>query len=190
MPNSPRLHPPATEYPNLEFLAPVAGALVGPRSADTARCAGTMKQPRGTVDELPNESEGQGGTLVPPWRVVLIDDAVAERELLGIWLDESLRFTVVGQASDGPSGTVLTMKLRPELVVLDLSMPAGDGVTSLAKILSGSPLSRVVVFSGFLDANLAGSLCRLGASGCLDKRAGLPRLVEELLRIVDVPRPV
>jgi DNA-binding NarL/FixJ family response regulator len=149
-----------------------------------------MKQRVGTVDELPEEGEGPGRVVVAPWRVVLIDDAVAERELLGIWLDESLRFTVVGQASDGPSGTALTVKLRPDLVVLDLSMPGGDGVKSLANIVSAAPLSRVMVFSGFLGTNLAGSLRRLGASACLDKGAGLARLVEELLVLVPVPQPV
>jgi DNA-binding NarL/FixJ family response regulator len=149
-----------------------------------------MKQLVGTVDEPPAEGEGPGRAGVPPWRVVLIDDAVAERELLGMWLDESSRFTVVGQASDGPSGAALTVKLRPDLVVLDLSMPGGDGIKSLANIVSASPLSKVVVFSGFLETNLAGSLRRLGASACLDKTAGLARLVEELLRIVDVPQPV
>jgi DNA-binding NarL/FixJ family response regulator len=149
-----------------------------------------MKKLVGTVDELPAEGEGPGRVGVPLWRVVLIDDAVAERELLRIWLDESLRFTVVGQASDGPSGTALTLKLRPDLVVLDLSMPGGDGIKSLANILSTAPLCKVMVFSGFLETNLAGSLRRLGASACLDKGAGLARLVEELLRIVDVPQPV
>ena len=148
------------------------------------------EQLMGTLNELPGEAEGPGHVVVPPWRVVLIDDAVAERELLGIWLDESLRFTVVGQTSDGPSGTTLTVKLRPDLVVLDLSMPGGDGIKSLANIVSASPLSRIMVFSGFLEANLAGALRRLGASACLDKRAGHARLVEELLRIVDVPTPV
>jgi DNA-binding NarL/FixJ family response regulator len=149
-----------------------------------------MKQLVGTVGELPAEGEGPGRAGAASWRVVLIDDAVAERELLGMWLDESSRFTVVGQASDGPSGAALTVKLRPDLVVLDLSMPGGDGIKSLANIVSASPLSKVVVFSGFLETNLAGSLRRLGASACLDKTAGLARLVEELLRIVDVPQPV
>jgi DNA-binding NarL/FixJ family response regulator len=149
-----------------------------------------MKQLVGTVDELPADGEGPGRAGVPPWRVVLIDDAVAERELLGMWLDESSRFAVVGQASDGPSGAALTVKLRPDLVVLDLSMPGGDGIKSLANIVSASPLSKVMVFSGFLETNLAGSLRRLGASACLDKTAGLARLVEELLCIVDVQQPV
>jgi CheY-like chemotaxis protein len=166
------------------------GLEFGPRSADTTRRGRRMKQLLGTADKRPNAGAGPGRVVVPPWRVVLIDDAVAERELLGIWLDESLWFTVVGQASDGPSGTALTVKLRPDLVVLDLSMPGGDGVKSLANIVSASPLSRVMVFSGFLETNLAGSLRRLGAAACLDKSAGLARLVEELLRIVDVPQPV
>jgi DNA-binding NarL/FixJ family response regulator len=149
-----------------------------------------MKQPVGTVGERPGEGEGPGRVVVPPWRVVLIDDAVAERELLGVWLDESLRFNVVGQASDGPSGAALTVKLNPDLVVLDLSMPGGDGIKSLANIVSASPLSRVVIFSGCLETNLADALRRLGASACLDKAAGIARLIEELLRIAEVRQAV
>jgi DNA-binding NarL/FixJ family response regulator len=118
------------------------------------------------------------------YRVVLVDDATSERELLAIWLEESRRFVVVGEASDGPGGVEMTASLRPELVVLDLSMPGGDGLQALSQVLSASPATRVVVFSGFLSASLAGGLLRLGASGCLDKSVGHQRLIEELLRVV------
>jgi DNA-binding NarL/FixJ family response regulator len=118
--------------------------------------------------------------------VVLIDDAKPERELLWIWLEESGHFTVDGEAADGPGGVALVTKLRPELVVLDLSMPGGDGIPALTEILSVSPLSRPVVFSGFLSAGLADGLISLGASACLDKSAGPARLIAELLRLVDI----
>jgi DNA-binding NarL/FixJ family response regulator len=118
-------------------------------------------------------------------RIVLIDDARPERELLRVWLEESGRFAVVGEASDGLGGIALAAELRPELVVLDLSMPGGDGFKTLGQVLSVSPLSKVVVSSGFLSAGLAEALVREGASACLDKRVGPARLIEELLCVVD-----
>jgi DNA-binding NarL/FixJ family response regulator len=124
---------------------------------------------------------------VQRWRVVLVDDSRPERELLRVWLEESCHFLVVGEAADGNGGVELAAELRPELVVLDLSMPAGDGVQALTRVLSVSPLSAVVVFSGFLSADLARALCRQGASACLDKNAGPARLIEELLRVLEVP---
>jgi DNA-binding NarL/FixJ family response regulator len=95
---------------------------------------------------------------------------------------------VVGEASDGGSGVPLVAAFAPQVVVLDLSMPGGRGIETLTRIVSLFPRSAVVVFSGFLPADLGLALRRLGASACFDKKVGFVPLVDELLRLVDVPR--
>jgi DNA-binding NarL/FixJ family response regulator len=144
--------------------------------------------PATNVEAVPGPSgaevAGPWLAAVPQWQVLLIDDSEPERELLRAWLEESCRFTVVGEASDGPAGVALAAELRPELVVLDLSMPGGDGIKALAKILLVSPPPAVVFFSGFLSAHLGAALLREGASACLDKNVGPVGLIEELLRVV------
>jgi PAS domain S-box-containing protein len=130
------------------------------------------------VDRDPDE--------LPTYRVLLVDDAEDERELLKTWLEQSSRFVVVGEACDGPRGVELANKLKPDLVTLDMSMPGGDGVAALRFILADSPDSKVVMVSGFMTAELARDMVRLvGASACFDKRIGLDRLVVELLKVVE-----
>ena len=121
-----------------------------------------------------------------PWRVLLVDDARPERELLGVWLHETRRFVVAGEADDGARGVALAEDLQPDLVVLDMSMPGIDGIEALRQVQAVSPGSKVIILSGLVSAGLAKAALDLGASACLDKSIGPARLIEELLRTVDV----
>jgi DNA-binding NarL/FixJ family response regulator len=126
---------------------------------------------------------------VSGYRVLLIDAARPDRELLRTWLEETSRFMVVGEAGDGPRGVALAAELRPDLVTLDMSMPEGDGIRTLIQILAVSPDSKVVVVSGFVFAGLAQATIDLGASACLDKNIDPDRLAEKLLDVLDRPQP-
>lgn len=109
--------------------------------------------------------------------------------MLGRWLEQSARFVVVGEASNGPQGVELANQLHPDLVTLDMSMPGGDGISALRHILVDCPDSNVVMVSGFMNADLARDMVELiGASACLDKGIGFDRLVSELLKVMEVPR--
>ena len=121
-----------------------------------------------------------------PYRVLLVDDVRAERELLGILLEESARFVVAGEAADGVRGVEMARAVQPDLVVLDISMPGMNGVDALTKIVAASPVSRVVVVSGFVSAGLAQATLNQGASACLDKNVGPERLIEQLLSVLGV----
>jgi PAS domain S-box-containing protein len=122
----------------------------------------------------------------PVYRVLLVDDIQEERDLLGLCLEETSRFVVVGQAGDGPRGAALVAELRPDLVTLDMSMPGGDGITALREMRAASPESKVVIVSGLVGPETVHSTVDLlGASACLDKRIGLEKLTELLLAVVD-----
>ena len=121
-----------------------------------------------------------------PFRVLLVDDAVAERELLSILLVDTTRFVVVGEADDGAHGVAAAAELRPDLVVLDISMPGMSGIEALTRITAASPASTVVVVSGFVSPGLAQATIEQGASACLDKSVGTVRLIEELLGVLEV----
>jgi PAS domain S-box-containing protein len=122
------------------------------------------------------------------YRVLLVDDIQEERDLLGLCLEETSRFVVVGQAGDGPRGAALVAELRPDLVTLDMSMPGGDGITALREMRAVSPESKVVIVAGLVGPDTVhATVDLLGASACLDKRIGLEKLTELLLAVVDGP---
>lgn len=104
--------------------------------------------------------------------VLLADDVPDLRLLVRMALETSGRFKVVAEAEDGVQAVELAGLHKPELVILDVSMPRQDGLESLPKILAASPDSKVIVLSGFEAERLASAAREMGAISYLEK--GLP----------------
>jgi DNA-binding NarL/FixJ family response regulator len=101
-------------------------------------------------------------------RVLLVDDHPITRDALAALLGQH-DFTVVGQASDGAEAIELARKLRPQLVLLDLSMPGLGGLEALPRIRDAAPECEVVVLTASgTEENLLSAI-RGGAAGYLLK---------------------
>ncbi|HZC51476.1 MAG TPA: response regulator transcription factor [Mycobacterium sp.] len=119
-----------------------------------------------------------------PVRVLIADDVADVRLLVGLFLEASGQFTVVGEAGDGQQAIDLARQCQPDLVVLDLSMPNMDGLEALPEIKQAAPGTRVVVLSGHADPVIREAAREQGADGYLDKSASGDRLVKQLLAIL------
>jgi DNA-binding NarL/FixJ family response regulator len=112
-------------------------------------------------------------------RILLVDDHPLTREALGALLSQH-GFDVVGEASDGLEALELAEQLRPELILLDLSMPELDGLSALPRLREISPDSEVVVLTASgTEENLLAAI-RGGAAGYLLKSEPPGRIVEFL----------
>jgi signal transduction histidine kinase len=129
----------------------------------------------------------------PRHSVLLVDDVPELRRLLRHVLEWSERFAVVAEADNGLDAIKLTEEHRPDLVLLDVSMPVMDGMQALPRIRAASPSTRVVVLSGFEAERLAESAMAEGASAYLEKGIPPALLVSQLLAVVGAsahsPRP-
>ncbi len=107
--------------------------------------------------------------------VVIVDDSQDIRTLLELQLDKSDEFNVCAAGGTGQDAIDLARELRPDVVLLDLSLPDMDGLAALPPILAASPGTRVVLHSGYHPEQFAEQAYALGASGCLEKspRGGL-----------------
>jgi len=112
-------------------------------------------------------------------RVLIVDDHPLTREAL-VGLLSSNGFEVIGQAADGGEAITVAAQLKPDLVVLDLTMPEMDGLTALPKLLAASPDSSVVVLTASEDDGNLLAAIRLGAAGYLLKSEPPERIVEFL----------
>ncbi|HEU5037532.1 MAG TPA: hybrid sensor histidine kinase/response regulator [Nocardioides sp.] len=112
-------------------------------------------------------------------RVVLVDDTADLRQLMRIALRRA-GFEVVGEAGDGAAGIELVRAERPDLVVLDLSMPVMDGLEALPHIREELPDAAIVVMSGFGAGEMTDKALARGADGYLQKGAPLTTVVEYL----------
>ena len=110
-----------------------------------------------------------------PARVVVIDDSVDLRALLSFALSRA-GMDVVGEAGDGSAGIEVVREERPDLVLLDLSMPVMDGVEALPLIRELVPDGRIIVFSGF-DMALTQQVLDSGADGHVIKGTPLKDIV-------------
>ena len=104
-------------------------------------------------------------------RVLLVDDQQLVRTGFRMILDGEDDIEVVGEAADGREGVAEARRSRPDVVVMDIRMPALDGIEATRQLVREgvSPASRVLVLSTFdADENVVEAL-RAGASGFLLK---------------------
>jgi DNA-binding NarL/FixJ family response regulator len=116
-------------------------------------------------------------------RVLIVDDHPLTRDALATLLAGN-DFDVVGQASDGQEAIELAGRVRPQLVLLDLSMPGLDGLSALPGLRDAVPDAEVIVLtaSGTEDNLLAA--IRAGAAGYLLKSEPPDRIIEFLRGVV------
>ncbi|GAA1896320.1 response regulator [Asanoa iriomotensis] len=103
--------------------------------------------------------------------VLLVDDhPVVRAGVLGLLAGEP-DITVVGEAASGPEAVTAAAALRPSVVLMDLRLPALDGVGATAQILAALPATRVVVLTTYeTDADILRAV-EAGAAGYLLKDA-------------------
>jgi DNA-binding NarL/FixJ family response regulator len=110
-------------------------------------------------------------------RIVVADDHPLYREGVARALADDPMIEVVGQGEDADSAIALTERLRPDLVLLDLSMPGGGGIEALRRIraLAGPPKVAILTVSEE-DDDVMRAL-KAGAAGYLLKGIGSRELV-------------
>ncbi|WP_436759546.1 response regulator [Streptosporangium sp. V21-05] len=102
-------------------------------------------------------------------RVMIVDDHPVVREGLRGMLEADPGITVVGEASSGDEAVVRAGELAPDVILMDLRMPGGDGVSATSRILIGRPESRVIVLTTYeTDADIVRAV-EAGAAGYLLK---------------------
>ena len=104
-------------------------------------------------------------------RVVVADDHPVYREGLTMVLGSLAGVEVVGEAGDGHEAVRLAEELRPDVVLMDLSMPGLGGVEATREVVARCPATQVLVLSMHEGADSVLAALRAGARGYLVKGA-------------------
>jgi two-component system, NarL family, response regulator NreC len=113
-------------------------------------------------------------------RVILVDDHAMVREGLRLLLRTAPDIAVVGEAANGVSALTLARQVAPDIIVLDLDMPGGDGITALREVGKASPQSRVLILTVHAEQERLLEVLDTGARGYLTKEAASRDLVEAI----------
>lgn len=129
-------------------------------------------------------------TVVRMIRVLLADDHPLVRSGLAALLESADGMTVVGQAADGEQAVRESARHRPDVVLMDLSMPVLDGVAATRVVLAADPTVRVVVLSSFSDRTRVREAIAAGASGYVLKDSSPTEVVAAVRAAADGYAPL
>ncbi len=104
-------------------------------------------------------------------RVLIVDDHAIVRTGLSQLLGTADDIELVGAASDGAEAVTMAAELRPDVVLMDLSMPGTDGITATGQIVAADPEVHVLVLTSFSDQSRILDALQAGAEGYLLKHS-------------------
>ncbi len=113
-------------------------------------------------------------------RVLLADDHETVREGLKAVLHAQPDMEVVGEAADGQQALDAARKLRPQVVILDISMPRMNGLVATREIRQACPHTRVLALTRHAEQGYLQRLLRAGASGYILKQSRVMELPQAI----------
>lgn len=116
-------------------------------------------------------------------RIVIADDHAVLRSGLKAMLNYSPQFEVVGEAANGLEALKLLEELRPDVLILDLSMPGMGGAECIKEIRYRGLPCRVLVLTMYDDEAYIKEVMRAGADGYMLKKSADTELMEGIVKV-------
>jgi DNA-binding NarL/FixJ family response regulator len=102
-------------------------------------------------------------------RVLIADDHTLFREGVRRLIDESDIACVIGEAADGETAVRQALNLKPDVVLMDISMPGMNGIEATRRLLDAAPASRVLILTIHDNERYIQQILHTGAAGYLLK---------------------
>jgi CheY-like chemotaxis protein len=129
-------------------------------------------------------SRGATSTLsVPTLRILIVDDHPSVRKVFRDLLQERREFVVVGDAADGLEAIAHARALRPDVVLMDISMPNLDGIEATRRLRAELPFIQILGLSSQLWPEPMHPIEEAGAVGYFVKGVDTKRLIDHMLSI-------
>jgi two-component system, NarL family, response regulator DevR len=118
-----------------------------------------------------------------PIRLLLVDDHEVVRVGLKKVLEADLQIVVVGEAATAGEAVTRAQADRPDVVLMDIRLPDGDGIQACRDILAACPGVRVLFLTAFADDETVLAAVLAGAHGFCVKRMDIESLVQSIKRV-------
>jgi two-component system invasion response regulator UvrY len=114
---------------------------------------------------------------------MVVDDHAVVRMGFRLLIDGAADMRVVAEAESGEDAVRGLAEARPDVVVLDISMPGIGGLEAVRRLLAREPQARILVLSAHEDAMHARRVLKAGAAGYLTKRSAAEALIEAIRQV-------
>jgi len=115
-----------------------------------------------------------------PLRIILADDHVTVRHGLKLLIDSQPDMQVVAEASDGNAAIASAIELKPDVIVLDISMPGMNGLAATRKLKQLQSGAAIVTLTRHADDSYLQELLRAGVSGYVLKQSAPTELLQAI----------
>ena len=115
--------------------------------------------------------------------ILIADDHAIVRMGLATLLGAQDDFEVIGEACNGEQAVVRALKLRPDVVVMDLVMPKKDGIAATAELRESLPSARCLILTSFGTADEMHAALQAGAAGIILKSTANSKLVSAIRKV-------
>jgi signal transduction histidine kinase/CheY-like chemotaxis protein len=116
-------------------------------------------------------------------RILVVDDHRVVREALAAMLQRQTHFEVIGEAGDGAEAVELAEQLKPDVILMDITMPHMNGIEATRRIKEKHPTIYIVGLSLHDEADKAQAMRRAGATTYLQKETASKTLIETLMNL-------
>jgi len=112
--------------------------------------------------------------------LLLADDDEHFRALLRKWFEQQSEYTLIGEAIDGLEAVEMTLKLEPDILLMDISMPRLNGIEATKEIMAKRPDTRVIGLSIHAEKEYRSEMYAAGACAYILKE----NLVDDLMNTI------
>jgi len=115
--------------------------------------------------------------------VLLVDDNAVMRQSLRTLLKADGHSQVIGQARNGREAVTKARTLRPDVILMDISMPVLNGLEATRQILAANPAAKVIMLSAHSDDAYIERMTAVGAKGFLEKQTAIGILSQAICEV-------
>lgn len=120
-------------------------------------------------------------------RILIADDSQIVRQGIKAILESAATYEICGEAADGTEAIHMAISLLPDIILLDVSMPGQDGLSTARHLRQELPNAKLIIMSQHDPTLLLPRAIEAGAHACVDKNNLDPELLQVIENIVRMP---
>ena len=117
-------------------------------------------------------------------RILIADEHRIVREAIISMLENEGDIQVIGEAEDGRTAVEMALELRPDIVIIETSLPSLNGIEATRQIIGAFPDIRIIALSGHSDSRSVHEMLRAGAMGYVPKQCAFSELISAIRNVI------